>query len=54
MKDADYSLIGEVTNRKAKFSAKEAKVFLAKALEVQQLENVSKALFFVFSSGGFF
>jgi hypothetical protein len=54
MKDADYSLIGEVTNRKAKFSVKEAKVFLAKVLEVQQLENVSKALFFVFSSGGFF
>jgi hypothetical protein len=50
----DYSLIGEVKNRKAKFSVKEAKIFLAKALEVQQLENVSKALFFVFSAGGFF
>jgi hypothetical protein len=50
----DYSLIGEVKNRKAKFSVKEAKVFLAKALELQQLENVSKALFFVFSAGGFF
>jgi hypothetical protein len=50
----DYSLIGEVKNRKAKFSVKEAKIFLAKALEVQQLENVNKALFFVFSAGGFF
>jgi hypothetical protein len=50
----DYSLIGEVKNRKAKFSVKEAKIFLAKALEVQQLENVSKALFFIFSAGGFF
>ncbi|KPA14711.1 hypothetical protein MHK_005082 [Candidatus Magnetomorum sp. HK-1] len=50
----DYSLIGEVKNRKAKFSVKEAKIFLAKALKVQQLENVSKALFFVFSAGGFF
>ncbi|MBF0452441.1 MAG: hypothetical protein HQK75_17190, partial [Candidatus Magnetomorum sp.] len=50
----DYSLIGEVKNRKAKFSEKEAKIFLAKALEVTKLENVSKALFFVFSSGGFF
>jgi hypothetical protein len=50
----DYSLIGEVKNRKANFSIKEAKIFLAKALEVQQLENVNKALFFVFSAGGFF
>jgi hypothetical protein len=50
----DYSLIGEVKNRKAKFSVKEAKVFLEKALEVQQLENISKAVFFVFSAGGFF
>ncbi|ETR68862.1 MAG: hypothetical protein OMM_10102 [Candidatus Magnetoglobus multicellularis str. Araruama] len=50
----DYSLIGEVKNRKAKFSVKEAKIFLAKALEVKQLENVNKALFFVFSAGGFF
>ncbi|KPA13054.1 hypothetical protein MHK_006773 [Candidatus Magnetomorum sp. HK-1] len=50
----DYSLIGEVKNRKAKFSVKEAKIFLAKALEVKQLENISKALLFVFSVGGFF
>jgi hypothetical protein len=50
----DYSLIGEVKNRKAKFSVKEAQIFLAKALEVKQLENVNKALFFVFSAGGFF
>jgi len=50
----DYSLIGEVKNRKAKFSVKEAKIFLAKALEVKQLESVSKAVFFVFSAGGFF
>ncbi|KPA15802.1 ATPase domain protein, prokaryote domain protein [Candidatus Magnetomorum sp. HK-1] len=52
--DNDYCLIGEVKNRKAKFSEKEAKTFLAKALEVKKLENVGKALFFVFSSGGFF
>jgi hypothetical protein len=45
-------LIGEVKNRKAKFSVKEAKIFLAKALEVQQLENVNKALFLFF--GGWF
>jgi len=50
----NYSLIGEVKNRKAKFSVKEAKIFLAKAVEVKQLENVSKALLFVFSAGGFF
>ena len=52
--DGDYSIIAEIKNRKAKFSEKEAKIFLGKALEVQKLENVSKALFFVFSSGGFF
>jgi hypothetical protein len=39
--------------RLADFSVNEAKIFLAKALEVQQLENVSKALFFIFSAGGF-
>jgi len=52
--DEEYSLIGEVKNRKAKFSEKEAKIFLTKALEVKKLENASNALFFVFSSGGFF
>jgi len=50
----NYSIIGVVKNRKAKFSVKEAQIFLAKALEVQKLENVAKALLFVFSSGGFF
>jgi hypothetical protein len=50
----EYSLIGEVKNRKAKFSEKEAKIFLAKALEVKNLENIGKSLFFIFSSGGFF
>ena len=50
----DYSLIGEVKNRKAKFSEKEAKIFFSKALEVKKLENINKALLFVFSSGGFF
>ncbi len=49
-----YSIIGEVKNRKAKFSVKEAQLFLAKALEVKKLENVGKSLFFVFSSAGFF
>jgi hypothetical protein len=50
----DYSLIGEVKNRKAKFSVKEAKIFLAKALEIKKMEHVKKAVFFVFSAGGFF
>jgi hypothetical protein len=49
-----YSLIGEVKNRKAKFSLKEAKEFLGKALEVPKLENIDKAVIFVFSASGFF
>ncbi|VEN73541.1 conserved hypothetical protein [Candidatus Desulfarcum epimagneticum] len=48
-----YSLIGEVKNRKAKFSLKEAKVFWENALEVKKLENIDKALIFVFSAAGF-
>ena len=53
-KDDEYSLIGEVKNRKAKFSLKEAKVFFEKALEVKKRENMDKAVLFVFSSGGFY
>jgi len=50
----DYSLIGEVKNRKAKFSLKEAKEFFNKAQEVIDLEKVANPILFVFSSGGFF
>ncbi|MBF0449962.1 MAG: hypothetical protein HQK75_04610 [Candidatus Magnetomorum sp.] len=53
-KDDAYSLVGEVKNRKTKFSLKEAKTFLTKASDVKQLENVSKAIVFVFSAGGFY
>jgi len=49
-----YSLIGEVKNRKAKFTLKEAQDFLDKANELKQLEKISKAVIFVFSSGGFY
>ncbi|MBT3388561.1 MAG: hypothetical protein HN417_11555, partial [Desulfobacula sp.] len=49
-----YSLIGEVKNRKAKFSLKEAKEFFKKASEVKQLENIHKSVLFVFSASGFF
>jgi hypothetical protein len=49
-----YSLIGEVKNRKAKFSVKEAAEFREKAGELMKLENVGKAVLFVFSAGGFF
>ncbi len=51
--DGEYSLIGEVKNRKAKFSLKEAKVFFEKASEVKALESLDRALFFVFSAEGF-
>jgi hypothetical protein len=52
--DEHYSLIGEVKNRKAKFSLKEAKEFLKKASELKQLENINKSVLFVFSASGFF
>jgi len=49
-----YSLIGEVKNRKVKFSVKEAKDFVKKAEEVMRLENLDRAVLFVFSASGFF
>ena len=52
--DEEYSLIGEVKNRKKKFSLTEAKVFWEKASEVKKLENLDKAVVFVFSAGGFY
>ncbi len=48
-----HSLLGEVKNRKAKFSVKEAREFLEKAGELAKLEKIGKALLFVFSVGGF-
>jgi len=53
-KKGRYSLIGEVKNRKAKFSVKEAREFLEKTEEVMKLEKIGKTLLFVFSAGGFF
>ena len=53
-KDDEYSLIGEVKNRKAKFSLTEAKAFWAKALEVKELEDIKKSVVFVFSASGFY
>ncbi|MCP4344057.1 MAG: hypothetical protein GY795_00845 [Desulfobacterales bacterium] len=49
-----YSLIGEVKNRKAKFSVKEAEEFREKAGELMKLENTGRAILFVFSVSGFF
>ena len=53
-KGDQYSLIGEVKNRKTKFSLKEAQAFFEKASEVKTLENMDKAAVFVFSAGGFY
>ncbi|MCP4345526.1 MAG: hypothetical protein GY795_08370 [Desulfobacterales bacterium] len=50
----EYSLIGEVKNRKAKFSVKEAEDFVKKAGELMRLEDVRKSVLFVFSVSGFF
>ncbi len=49
----EYSLVGEVKNRKAKFSVKEAREFLEKAGDLMKLEKIGKAVLFVFSVGGF-
>ncbi|MDM8517053.1 hypothetical protein QUF76_12700 [Desulfobacterales bacterium HSG16] len=49
-----YSMIGEIKNRKAKFSIKEAEEFRKKAEELVKLENPGKIILFVFSTGGFF
>jgi len=49
-----YSLIGEVKNRKTKFSVKEAEEFREKAGELARLENIGKSVLFVFSAGGFY
>ncbi len=53
-KGVGYSLIGEVKNRKRKFSVKEAGEFRKKAGELMKLENVDRAVLFVFSVSGFF
>ncbi len=53
-KEPGYAIIGEVKNRKAKFSVKEAAVFLAKAQKLQALEKIDKAVRCVFSLGGFY
>ncbi|MDM8550425.1 hypothetical protein QUF72_10120 [Desulfobacterales bacterium HSG2] len=49
-----YSLIGEVKNRKAKFSVKEAKAFQEKAEELGRLEDIGRSVLFVFSVSGFY
>ncbi len=49
-----YSLIGEVKNRKAKFSVKEATRFIENAEKLKELEQVGDAILCVFSFGGFF
>ncbi|MCP4751963.1 MAG: hypothetical protein GY866_13800, partial [Proteobacteria bacterium] len=50
----NYSLIGEIKNRKAKFSIKEAARFREKAAALTEIEEVGKAVLFVFSTNGFF
>ncbi|MDM8548852.1 hypothetical protein QUF72_02190 [Desulfobacterales bacterium HSG2] len=52
--EKECSLIGEVKNRKAKFSMKDAREFREKAGELMKLENVDNAVLFVFSVNGFF
>ena len=49
----EYSLIGEVKNRLIPFSKDEAIIFLNKAHELIELEDVGKNLLFVYSIKGF-
>ncbi|MCP4756949.1 MAG: hypothetical protein GY866_39305, partial [Proteobacteria bacterium] len=49
-----YSLVGEVKNRKRKFSVKEAEEFLEKANALEEMEHVEKSLIFVYSAAGFY
>jgi hypothetical protein len=50
----DYSIIGEVKSRDTrKFSKEEAAAFERKFAEVKKLENIERALGFIFSRGGF-
>ncbi len=50
----DYSLIGEVKNRKSKFSVREAREFVKKAEELKKLENIGRSVRFVFSVNGLY
>ncbi len=53
-KNRGYFVIGEVKNRTTqKFSREEAEKLLEKAAQVREMENISKALCFVFSRPGF-
>jgi hypothetical protein len=50
----DYSIIGEVKSREAKkFSREEAVSFERKFAEVKKLENIERAVGFIFSRCGF-
>jgi hypothetical protein len=50
----DYSIIGEVKSRGSrKFSQEEAVAFERKLTEVKKLENLERAVGFIFSRGGF-
>jgi hypothetical protein len=50
----DYSIIGEVKSREArKFSKEEAIEFERKFEQVKNLENIERAVGFIFSRGGF-
>ncbi len=49
-----YSLVGEIINRKRRFSVKETKEFLEKANALTELEDVEKPLIFVFCTGDFY
>ena len=47
-------MIGEIKNRKAKFSIKEAKEFQVKAKELMNIEKLQNVVLFVFSLNGFY
>ncbi len=53
-KDEFYSLVGEIKKRKdTKFSKAEAEKFVEKAKTMMEIEEIKKAVLFVFSQAGF-
>ncbi|MCP4578239.1 MAG: hypothetical protein GY846_18365, partial [Deltaproteobacteria bacterium] len=53
-KKGNFSLVGEVKNRRRKFSLKEAKAFLEKATALKGLEEIGKTTIFVYCTAGFY
>ncbi len=52
--NGNYSLVGEVKNRKGEFSIKELEEFLEKVKALKELEEVDKGVILVYCTAGFY